>query len=315
MPVRSHLSELKYIAFRAPILLLRYFKFLIKKFCTKEDRDSRRSKASCIPIKHPEMVKPDPLIYSQRHLRAKGLAVTWDNPDIELFENGDLTPSRNLKADTIYEVKSRIWNNSYTAPAVSLGVHLSYFDFGIGTEPIPVGSTITNVGVKGSASNPSFVSMNWRTPATPGHYCLQVLLNPIDDRDNTNNLGQENTDVGRVSSPAKYQFKLRNDTDTEKTYRFEFDSYEIGSLPSCKEVAGSQDERLKIHTHGNHPLPAGFNVQISPDSPTLAPDAEIEVKIEVTAPAEFGGEQVINVNAYHEDGLAGGVTLTVQGGE
>jgi len=42
----------------------------------------------CFPVDHPAFMRPDPLIYSQRDLIAKGLAVTWDNPDIILFLGG-----------------------------------------------------------------------------------------------------------------------------------------------------------------------------------------------------------------------------------
>jgi hypothetical protein len=54
--------------------------------------------------------RPDPLIYSQAYLMARGLAVTWDNPDIWLTElpapDGTLVPvaSNNLVADHVYRI-------------------------------------------------------------------------------------------------------------------------------------------------------------------------------------------------------------------
>src|SRR6185369_12532797 len=43
---------------------------------------------TCFPVDHPAFVRPEPLLYSQRALMAQGLAVTWDNPDIQLFRGG-----------------------------------------------------------------------------------------------------------------------------------------------------------------------------------------------------------------------------------
>jgi hypothetical protein len=40
------------------------------------------SPTDCVPIDHPAVVRPDPFVYRQRYLLDRGLAVTWDNPDI-----------------------------------------------------------------------------------------------------------------------------------------------------------------------------------------------------------------------------------------
>ena len=42
----------------------------------------------CVPINHPAFFRPDPLIYDEYYLTGLGLAVTWDNPDIQLYLNG-----------------------------------------------------------------------------------------------------------------------------------------------------------------------------------------------------------------------------------
>jgi len=193
------------------------------------------AKSPCVPIDHPAFVRPDPMIYSQRALMDQGLAVTWDNPDITLFKSGAPVSSAGLEPGTTYDVQARIWNNSLEAPVVRMPVHLSYLDFGIGTEPIPIASGKVDVGVKGSASQPAFVSIPWTTPTTPGHYCLQVQLDPADDTDMSNNLGQENTDVVAAHSPATFTFTLRNNTKHERAYRFETDGYEIPQRLPCGE--------------------------------------------------------------------------------
>lgn len=272
--------------------------------------EHRPTRSGCVPIDHPAFVRPDPLIYSQQYLMAKGLAVTWDNPDITLFRGGVPVSSADLEPATTYEVRARVWNNSLEAPVVGMPVRLSYLDFGVGTEPIPISSATVDVGVKGSPGQPGVVSMLWTTPATPGHYCLQVLLDPADDLDRSNNLGQENTDVAPAQSPAAFTFTLRNGTRRSRRYHFELDAYEIPRLPRCRD--GERDATPPSERHGreHHPVPGGFAVQVEPPTPTIEPGAAVTIAVTVDPPAGFLGHQAINVNVFHEQGFAGGVTLT-----
>ena len=55
-------------------------------------RARKASEAPCSPINEPAFTHPDPLIYSQYDLIARGYAVTWDNPDIELRKGGVAVP-------------------------------------------------------------------------------------------------------------------------------------------------------------------------------------------------------------------------------
>jgi hypothetical protein len=65
--------------------------------------------------------RPDPMIYSQYYLMSKGIAVTWDNPDIQLFNiAGGAVPSHGLSPTTPYEICARIWNGSTDAPAINV---------------------------------------------------------------------------------------------------------------------------------------------------------------------------------------------------
>lgn len=276
----------------------------------KGDREHRPTTTGCVRIDHPAFVRPDPLLYSQRALIAKGLAVTYDNPDITLFKGGIPVNSSELEPATTYEVRVRVWNNSLVAPAIQLPVHLSYLDFGVGTQSIPIGSVRIDVGVKGSPDQPGFATLSWTTPAAPGHYCLQALLEPVDDVDFLNNLGQENTDVVAAHSPAIFKFTLRNNTPRPHRYRFEVDSYQIPALPKCKDVKPARDKNLAIHRRQQHPVPKGFAVKIEPTTPSLDPGASVPVTVIVEPPTGFRGSQPINVNAFHELGYAGGVTLT-----
>jgi len=265
---------------------------------------------TCVEIDHPAFVRPDPLLYSQRYLLAKGLAVTWDNPDISLSLAGVPVSSHELEPGKTYEVTARIWNNSLEAPVVAMPVDLSFLDFGVGNEPIPIGSGTVDVGVKGSPGQPGFLTIPWTTPTTPGHYCLQVLLDPADDSDRSNNLGQENTDVAAAHSPAVFEFTLRNNTRLARRYHFEVDAYQLLPLQSCDAGRPDGDAIIRRHRREAHPVPAGFNVQIDPPTPSLDPGVSTTISVSVDVPAGFVGRQTINVNAFHDQGFAGGVTLT-----
>jgi hypothetical protein len=300
-------------------------------------RDTLRTQRLCYTLKDPAFVHSDPLIYDQYYQSSLGLAVTWDNPDIQLYVHGAplSTPvsSSDLQTGTVYDIVARVWNGS-AAPEVDLPVHFSYLDFGIGTVSNPIGTTeIPRLGVKGGPDHPAFAVVPWKTPETPGHYCIQVKLDPVDDLNFNNNLGQENTNVGVAHSPAVFEFALRNDTTWRNTYHFEVDSYTPGSPPTCDisptvrdrpfmarqgarrrraRAAIDREARQARHQRGTHPIPEGWQVQIAPEMPALAPDEMVQINVTILPPEGFTGSQTFNVNAFHASGLAGGVTLQVQ---
>jgi hypothetical protein len=310
MFLRSLLEVLRTILYGWILSLVRLLLALFhRRHDNRSERDKRAARSHCVPIDDPAFVRPDPLIYSQKHLMALGLAVTWDNPDIVLYLAGVPVSSHDLQPGTEYEVRARIWNDSFDAPAINTVVHLSYLDFGIGTTPIQVGSTVVDIGVKGSATQPAFASIPWRTPDAPGHYCLQVLLDPVDDRDSTNNLGQENTDVRVAASPVTFRFTLRNDGRRARRYSFDVTTYELRNQP-CE---GDRLQRLERHRRGHDPVPAGWAVNISPENPALVSGDATSVEVVITPPGGFVGSQRFNVDAFDEHGPAGGVTLTVIG--
>jgi len=283
----------------------------------ESEREKRAARVPCIPITHAAFVRPDPLIYSQHHLFKLGIAVTWDNPDIELFLNGVLVSSKELQPATTYEIRARIWNNSFTAPVVLMPVHFSYLDFGVANPNVPISSTKVDVGVKGGPNHPAFAAVPWTTPAQAGVYCIQVKLEPPDDLNWENNLGQENTKVGQSNSPVEFTFKLRNDTDRERRYRFEVDTYSLLLKDPCLEEKDERERerlnRLKQQAPGNFPIPVDWTVEIVPDTPVLAVNDEITIIVTITPPQGFVGTKDFNVNAFHDGGMAGGVTLKVVG--
>jgi hypothetical protein len=274
------------------------------------------AQTTCVPIQDPAFVTPDPLIYSQRFLAAHGLNYSWNNPDIRLFLDGAPVDSHQLRPDTRYNVVVRVWNNSLDCPVVAMPVRLSYLSFGVGTVSHPIGTGQVDVGVKGGPGYPAFVTLPWRTPAEPAHYCLQALLGPVADLDYDNNLGQHNTNVVEARSPAVFSFLLRNDTQHARTYRFAIDTYQLGTPPPCDTAPTTRPDMPARHAQ-HQPLPQGWTARLTPDIPSLDPDATITVTATVNPPDGWTGSQVVNIHAFYRDidvdHLAGGVTVTVTG--
>lgn len=308
MFLRGLVSLVRVIIYGWVIALWQFLKLLCQ-FCRKRCARPPKTPLECLQIDHPGFVRPDPLLYSQSYLTAQGLAVTYDNPDISLSKGGVPVSSNDLEPATTYEVTARIWNNSLEGPVIGMQVYLSFLDFGVGNEPIPIASGSVDVGVKGSSTQPGFVTIPWTTPPTPGHYCLQVLLDPADDTNLLNNLGQENTNVNKAHSPAVFEFTLRNDTPKSRRYHFEVDAYEIPALPKCGDTRPDDAATLRRHRPDAHPVPAGFVVKIEPPTPALDPGVSVTITVSVEPPAGFVGRQPLNINAFHEQGFAGGVTL------
>lgn len=280
-------------------------------------------------------VRPDPMIYDQYYLMAQGLAVTWDNPDIQIYDlSGTPVSPYGLTPDQDYKVVARIWNNSYQAPAVGMPVVLSYLSFGIGITDTFVAATAVDLGVKASAQCPAFANFVWRTPAIPGHYCLQALLIWPDDANPFNNLGQKNTQVGTLASPAVFPIPVHNQATIRRRFDIVADMYQLPVLPPCSDqpvfprekgrFAESQSRwraALATQAYGMFPVTPDWNVAITPAALELGPGetATVTVSIEPASGA-FTGTQLFNVHGFAapSDGgartLAGGVTLSVQGG-
>jgi hypothetical protein len=300
---------------------------IIRRICYLERLKKLKHPQHCAVLPPDVYKRPDPMIYSQEYLLAQNLAVTWDNPDIQLFQGGIPVSSNELLPDTDYLIVARIWNGSTEAPAVDLPVDFSFMSFGIGAQTVKLGRTLVTLPVNGAAGHPASAQLLWHTPATPGHYCIVVDLVWPDDANPANNRGQENTNVGKLNSPrAEFAFPLRNARPAPRTIRLEADAYELATPPSCEdrppanETKMSEDER-NVHIRearrragrGAFPVPPGWTVTIEPPSVQLAAGESRNIKVEVLAPDGFTGRKSFNVNALAGATLAGGVTLVVEG--
>jgi hypothetical protein len=270
--------------------------------------------------------RPDPMIYDQVYLMAQGLAVTWNNPDIHLERPlGTPVSSHDLKPDTTYHVVARVWNLSGVAPAPDMPVRMSYLRFGIGGGKTIIGSIKVDLPVKGSPLLPARAVLPWTTPKAAGHYCLQVeLLWPdAEDANPLNNVGQHNTDVKALASPATFQFPVRNDDpDARHVLVLRVDSYQIPELDACppnehrvhaNNRAARDARTLARHGLGRFAIPDGWKVDLSHSELSLEPQEETDVSVTFTAPVGFAGRQAFNVNAMDGGRLVGGVTLYVDG--
>lgn len=260
----------------------------------------------------PALKKPDPFIYAQYYLMSLGMPVTWDNPDIFIYQGGTLVDPHDLTANTPYTVVARVWNNSTDVPVANLNVTFSYLSFGAGTQSHPIGSVTTDLNAKGLPGCPAFAYITWVTPPAVGHYCLQVLLEPPDDSNWQNNLGQRNTDVAHAQSPASFSFIVGNHgVPRTRRVRFAVDTYAIPPLQPC-DGAGPVLRAKRARASVAPPVPPGWTITLTPNELQLAPGEERPVTVSATPPAGFTGTLPINVTSRDEYGPIGGVTLTVK---
>jgi hypothetical protein len=256
--------------------------------------------------------KPDPFIYDQYYQISLGRPVTWDNPDIFIYESNVPVDPHDLQANTTYTVAARIWNNSTDVTVANLTVNFFYLSFGAGTKLNPIGQTVVPLGVKGLAGCPAFAYMDWTTPSVLGHYCIQVFLLPPDDSNWNNNLGQRNTDVTHPQSPAVFNFAVGNHIGPRtRNVGFTIDTYVIPPLEPCSERT-TGISRLASLSKTAPPLPAGWNIALNPETLQLEPNDEQNVQAQITPPAGFSGSMPVNVTAWDEIGPVGGVTLIVK---
>jgi hypothetical protein len=154
----------------------------------------------------------DPYIYSQWdsstwHLNPDGGDPRWNNPEIQLYEKDTMTPvaSNNLVIGTTYVIEATIYNN-LDVEASGTDVSFEWAFWGAGQKDWNFIGMDT-IDVPGSGSKTA--QIDW-TPSVTGHNCIKVTIDQYWDEDWDNNVGQENTHVQPVSSPAEISFTLTN---------------------------------------------------------------------------------------------------------
>jgi hypothetical protein len=152
--------------------------------------------------------KPDPCIYSQFLLMQLGQPVTWDNPDVRILLNGVEQYTYDLTAGTEYDLEITVHNASRDKPADGTTVDVRWIEFGAGAQiRHPIAALLANVPIWPGTS---VVTTKWRTPDTPGHYCIEVELSHGNDGNPANNRGWNNTQVHAASSPVDRSVRVFN---------------------------------------------------------------------------------------------------------
>lgn len=152
--------------------------------------------------------KPDPCIYSQFMLMRLQQPVTWDNPDVRILQNGVDQNTYNLTAGTTYTVEITVHNSSRDKPATGTAVDVRWIEFGAGSQiRHQIDTLSTDVPIWPGVA---LVQTTWRTPDTPGHYCIEIELNHPNDGNPSNNLGWNNTQVHAANSPVRRPIRIFN---------------------------------------------------------------------------------------------------------
>ena len=241
------LNLLYLIVVLVPVLLLWLLEWLVAFLRRMSFKEEELDDLKCDPpLPEPVMRRPDPCIYSQQHLAAQGVPVTWNNPDIWVARASSpevIEPdSYHLEADVDYIVTVQAHNAS-TDLALGVKVRLLYRPWSFNSpDLIPVETNVKGrevvqfVNIPGMGS--ALAQFNWRTPAvSPGesrHFCLQAHLSHPLDLNLENNMGQENTNVysanpGHVTAGelVDVEVPLFNHSVGDARFTFDADAYAV----------------------------------------------------------------------------------------
>ena len=276
----------------------------------------------------PEVLRlPDPSIYSQFYLRSLDLDVTWDNPDINIFDMSDNpVESSSLLADTDYVVEATISNTSHVSIAGGVLVKCFYRPWSFNSpDTIQIGTTQTIETIQRFGEEPA--RFDWHTPQQAGHYCIQVeCYHPFDINTN-NNLGQENTQLIAVAASQTFSDRigLWNVHDRPRKFRFEATTYAIEDPDEKVSIEWDQKSRSAMRdtfkkrdgVRSRKSIDQwSFSVEAT-DRELLRMDADshLDVAVNFTIPADvFETERptftIFAIDALSND-VVGGVTYII----
>ena len=236
---------------------------------------------------------PDPYIYSQWDSTTWHLAggvKTWDNPCIKFKDpSGTVVPSGNLKVGTTYTIEATIHSSSSVA-ASGTTVTFTWAFWGVGQKIWNlIGTDTVNLPAATVAPSSAVASMSW-FPSVTGHTCLRVEIHHPLDSNLKNNMGQDNTYVHPITSPAEIFIDIHNPTDTP-------------GLVYLEVTQGDTREPLDLwETRISRPYPQ-----------VLEPNEVQTATLLVDAPdgAEIGETRTISVTGTINGEIIGGVEIQV----
>lgn len=281
----------------------------------------------CIDLPDDMRPRPDPYVYSQDWLDARGFAYSWDNPDFVLIDSAGVIADRmQLRPNEQYRVVIHVHNGSLM-PAVGTDVSLETREFGIGGLTVsPVGSVTIDIGALGTED----ATFRWTSPGPGVHSCLRVTLQHPDDGNPQNNVGQHNTEVIHAESNDRSTFIVRNPGREATVLRLVLDSYLLPETPMRARSLEERNSREYLralqarNSRAQFPVPEVLNVRLlrggapipqddqhDGASGFLEVDASGAVTLELAANAPAPGQQagIVNVSAFDGAVLVGGLTI------
>jgi hypothetical protein len=267
------------------------------------------------------ITRPDPCIYSQFMLMQLHLPVTWANPDVTIFLGGVPQDTFHLIADTLYDVQITVHNSSHDQPADNTQVSVGWIEFGAGGQILhPITKLVTNIPVWPGVS---VLHVPWRTPPTPGHFCIDIRLYHPRDANPANNHGWNNTQVYAAHSPAVTSMRV-------------FNRWVAGApIPPKQALAAQSGARAGVpwnlvevtvdsyifhdaygrEAHPDQmfaPRPPAWPVKIDPATFHFEPhETYRDVAITIDAPSGAGPSENFNISAHQGGAPLGGITVLV----
>jgi len=241
----------------------------------------------------PAQPLPDPHIYSQWDSTTWYLAggtLTWDNPCV-IFKDpsGTAVPSRDLEVGTTYTIEATIHSSSSVAASGTTAT-FTWALWGVGQKIWNlIGTDTVNVPAATVAPSSAVASVLW-TPHVTGHCCLRVDIYHPWDSNLKNNMGQENTDVHPITSPAEILIDIHNPTDTT-------------GLVYLDVTQGSAGERFELwETRIERPYPQ-----------VLEPNEVQTATLRVDAPelVKIGETRTLSVTGTINGEVIGGVEIQI----
>lgn len=281
--------------------------------------NKRKTGDPCVYFPERIINRPDPCIYSQFLLMQLNKPVTWDNPDIAILLNGVEQYTYDLAVNTEYDVVIKVHNSSSKKPALGTQVSVRWIEFGAGGQiRHPIADLIADVPVWPGVTT---VHTPWKTPASPGHYCIEVQLSHTQDSNPANNLGWNNTEVKAAASQVETPIRIFNRwvdgpppvaaakeaghprrTVPWNLVEINLDSYVF------HDAYGKEADPDKMFV----PRPPAWPARVEPRLFHFAPEETYrDVLLVVDAPDAFGQPEQFNLTAYQGGAPLGGVTVTV----
>ncbi|HEV7676338.1 MAG TPA: hypothetical protein VGQ12_17535 [Candidatus Angelobacter sp.] len=250
-----------------------------------------------------------------------GKPVTWANPDVVISLAGIKQDTYDLIVNTTYDVAITVHNTSQEKEARGTHVDVRWIEFGAGGQiRHHVGHVVIDVPVWPGVT---VTHMNWLTPPTPGHFCLEIELFHPKDGNPANNLGWNNTQVKTAHSPVTTSVRIFNRYLNGAPSRQEnVSAAHRGGIP-WNLVEITVDSYTFADSYGIHAnpdlmfeaRPPVWNARVEPSLFHFQlTETYRDVELLIDAPSGVGPAENFNVTARQGGAPLGGVTVTVNRG-